>query len=111
MSWVQVYLRPRSRPGTGRLVRASTHLIHTSFADFSSSVFQHPDVKPANVFVDAVSLGLMKGSVIDFAKELIGTSFRVEDNPQVSIAVAVPPDHRVNFWNTKGKGSRLWMWC
>lgn len=34
------------------------------------------------VVVDESSLGLMDGSTIDFATELIGSSFRVLDNPR-----------------------------
>lgn len=48
------------------------------------SLFSHPTVKPSNVVIDAVSMSLMKGSVIDFATELIGSSFRIVENPQVS---------------------------
>ncbi|KAG6837796.1 hypothetical protein H0H93_016164 [Arthromyces matolae] len=44
--------------------------------------FAHPTLQPSNVLVDAVSLSLINGSTIDFATELIGSSFRVEDNPQ-----------------------------
>ncbi|KAI0707801.1 hypothetical protein C8Q76DRAFT_656483 [Earliella scabrosa] len=44
--------------------------------------FGHPRVKPSNIYVDAVSMTLLKGSTIDFATELIGSSFRVLDNPQ-----------------------------
>ncbi|KAI0628385.1 hypothetical protein C8Q77DRAFT_1148167 [Trametes polyzona] len=44
--------------------------------------FSHPRIKPSNVYVDAVSMSLLKGSTIDFATELIGSSFRVLDNPQ-----------------------------
>ncbi|RDX53210.1 hypothetical protein OH76DRAFT_1399840 [Lentinus brumalis] len=44
--------------------------------------FAHPRIRPANVYVDAVSMTLLKGSTIDFATELIGSSFRVQDNPQ-----------------------------
>ncbi|KAF7362130.1 Fe-S-biosyn domain-containing protein [Mycena venus] len=43
--------------------------------------FSHPIVKPSNILVDAVSLSLLNGSTIDFATELIGSSFRVLDNP------------------------------
>lgn len=32
-------------------------------------------------------MSLLKGSVIDFATELIGSSFRVVENPQVSVFV------------------------
>ncbi|KAF8170307.1 hypothetical protein K438DRAFT_1441761, partial [Mycena galopus ATCC 62051] len=44
-------------------------------------LFSHPTVKPSNILVDAVSLSLLNGSTIDFATELIGSSFRILDNP------------------------------
>ncbi|KDQ50279.1 hypothetical protein JAAARDRAFT_589365 [Jaapia argillacea MUCL 33604] len=44
--------------------------------------FTHPSIRPSNIVVDAVSLSLLKGSTIDFATELIGSSFRILDNPQ-----------------------------
>ncbi|KAF8893905.1 hypothetical protein BD779DRAFT_1504065 [Infundibulicybe gibba] len=44
--------------------------------------FIHPSIQPSNILVDAVSLSLLNGSIIDFATELIGSSFRIEDNPQ-----------------------------
>ncbi|KAK7472993.1 [4Fe-4S] proteins maturation [Stygiomarasmius scandens] len=44
-------------------------------------VFSHPTIKPSNIIIDAVSLSLLNGSTIDFATELIGSSFRVSDNP------------------------------
>jgi iron-sulfur cluster assembly 2 len=34
------------------------------------------------VIVDVVSFGLLKGSTVDFATELIGSSFRILNNPQ-----------------------------
>lgn len=50
----------------------------------AQSHFSHPTVKPSNILVDAVSMALLKDSTIDFATELIGSSFRVVDNPQVN---------------------------
>ncbi|KAI1784506.1 hypothetical protein LXA43DRAFT_1042026 [Ganoderma leucocontextum] len=44
--------------------------------------FTHPQIQPSNIYVDAVSMTLLKGSIIDFATELIGSSFRVAENPQ-----------------------------
>ncbi|KAF8627789.1 hypothetical protein AX15_004217 [Amanita polypyramis BW_CC] len=44
--------------------------------------FTHPVVKPSNILVDAISFQLLNGSTIDYATELIGSSFRVSDNPQ-----------------------------
>jgi len=41
-------------------------------------------VAQARILVDAVSLTLLRGSTIDFATELIGSSFRVVDNPQAA---------------------------
>jgi hypothetical protein len=46
------------------------------------SLFTHPHIKPSNIVVDAVSLPLLKGSTLDFATELIGSTFRVASNPQ-----------------------------
>ncbi|KAG2108024.1 uncharacterized protein F5147DRAFT_745874 [Suillus discolor] len=44
--------------------------------------FTHPAIVPSNIYIDAVSLGLLNGSTIDFATELIGSSFRIAENPQ-----------------------------
>jgi len=44
--------------------------------------FSHPSVKPSNILIDAVSMPLLNGVVVDFATELIGSSFRILDNPQ-----------------------------
>ncbi|KAL7418923.1 [4Fe-4S] proteins maturation [Cryptotrichosporon argae] len=45
-------------------------------------VFQPQGVRSIPVVVDLVSLGLVKGATLDFATELIGSSFRILDNPQ-----------------------------
>ena len=39
-------------------------------------------IAPSNVLIDPVSLALLNGATLDFATELIGSSFRVIDNPQ-----------------------------
>ncbi|GAA6022594.1 hypothetical protein JCM11491_000695 [Sporobolomyces phaffii] len=41
-----------------------------------------PEGTTAKLLVDAASLPLVKGSTIDYATELIGSSFRVVNNPQ-----------------------------
>jgi len=46
------------------------------------SIFSHPVIKPSNIVVDAVSMSLLKGSTIDFVTEMIGSTFRVVENPQ-----------------------------
>ena len=47
-----------------------------------SSVFQPLDVHCIPIVVDLVSLNLLKGSTLHYATELIGSSFRIQDNPQ-----------------------------
>ncbi|CAG7845880.1 SubName: Full=Related to iron transport protein {ECO:0000313/EMBL:CCA77931.1} [Serendipita indica DSM 11827] len=54
----------------------------TSKQEPDDYVFRHPSLMPSNVVIDAVSMGLLKGATLDFATELIGSSFRVVDNPQ-----------------------------
>ena len=39
-------------------------------------------IAPSNVLIDPISLALLNGATLDFATELIGSSFRVIDNPQ-----------------------------
>ncbi len=45
------------------------------------SQFEHPSLKPSNIYIDAISMPLAKGSTLDFATELIGSSFRIAENP------------------------------
>ncbi|TDL21023.1 hypothetical protein BD410DRAFT_724778 [Rickenella mellea] len=44
--------------------------------------FAHPTIRPSSIVVDAISMPLLAGATVDFATELIGSSFRVMDNPQ-----------------------------
>lgn len=36
----------------------------------------------ARIIIDSVSLGLVKGSTIDYVTELIGSQFAIRENPQ-----------------------------
>lgn len=40
--------------------------------------------KTGLILVDALTLSLIKGSTLDYATELIGSSFRLVDNPQAT---------------------------
>jgi len=43
--------------------------------------FARPTIAPSNVLIDPTSLSLLNGATLDFATELIGSTFRVTDNP------------------------------
>ena len=50
--------------------------------DFSfDSKVDNDDVKQENIVIDKSSLGMLKGSKIDFTNELIGSSFKIT-NPK-----------------------------
>lgn len=48
------------------------------------STFSPTPDKPAStpIVIDSSSLALLKGATVDFATELIGSSFRIAENPQ-----------------------------
>jgi Fe-S cluster assembly iron-binding protein IscA len=52
--------------------------------DYIHSILEHPSSPDAALVIDAVSLPLLNGSLVDFATELIGSSFRVVDNPNAT---------------------------
>ncbi|KLO04902.1 hypothetical protein SCHPADRAFT_840026 [Schizopora paradoxa] len=54
----------------------------TSKRELDDYHFEHPSLKPSNIYIDAISMPLVKGSTLDFATELIGSSFRIAENPQ-----------------------------
>ena len=50
--------------------------------DFSfDSKIDNDDIKQENIVIDKSSLDMLKGSKVDFAKELIGSSFKIT-NPK-----------------------------
>ncbi|GAA5965827.1 hypothetical protein JCM3765_001195 [Sporobolomyces pararoseus] len=53
----------------------------TSIREQDDYLFE-PENTTAKLLVDSASLPLVKGSTIDYATELIGSSFRVVENPQ-----------------------------
>lgn len=57
-------------------------MVFCSFAHLHVSHLSHPDIRPSNLLIDAVSLPMLNGSTVDYATELIGSSFRVTGNPQ-----------------------------
>lgn len=46
--------------------------------------FALPTIAPSNVLIDPVSLSLLSGATLDYATELIGSTFRVTDNPHAA---------------------------
>jgi hypothetical protein len=84
MSWVSIQDDVSHQTVAGRLVGfiMSFFILGPLFQVIFSSQFTHPSIKPSNILVDAVSFALLNGSTIDFAVELIGSTFRVAHNPQ-----------------------------
>lgn len=54
----------------------------TNKRDSDDYRFAPPTETTASLLVDSASLPLVKGSTIDYATELIGSAFRIKDNPQ-----------------------------
>jgi len=54
----------------------------TSASEPDDYIFARTTPQPSRVVVDAISLNLLKGSTVDYTTELIGSSFRIMDNPQ-----------------------------
>ena len=50
--------------------------------DQEDTIFQATDGTEAKVIMDEPSLELLKGSKVDFTTELIGSQFRIVDNPK-----------------------------
>lgn len=57
---------------------------HSPVADRSlfNSLFRPPTDTRAALLVDSASLPLVKGSTIDYSTELIGSAFKIRNNPQ-----------------------------
>lgn len=84
MSWVSIQDGVSHQTVARRLVGfiLSFFILQSIIPNHFSSQFTHPSIKPSNILVDAVSFALLNGSTIDFAVELIGSTFRVAHNPQ-----------------------------
>ncbi|EOR04891.1 hypothetical protein J056_000245 [Wallemia ichthyophaga EXF-994] len=63
-----------------KLDLVDSHVESAEKDDYRFSVTDDPD--GPGVLVDAVSFQLLRGSTLDFSTELIGSSFKVLDNPQ-----------------------------
>ena len=81
MSWVSIQDDVSNQTVARRLV-GLLYLLRSIISIHFFSQFTHPSIKPSNILVDAVSFALLNGSTIDFAVELIGSTFRVAHNPQ-----------------------------
>ena len=77
INWGSLMYVPQRTSGLLKPLRS--HFIR---AYHSISHLTHPDIRPSNLYIDAVSLPMLNGSTVDYATELIGSSFRVTGNPQ-----------------------------
>lgn len=60
----------------------STHVCWSCSVLAAKSSASDALVKHGLLLVDALTLTLIRGSTLDYATELIGSSFRLVDNPQ-----------------------------
>ena len=70
---------PSCRPLSIMLQTPRAH--RSRWAD-DCSIFQPLNVHCIPIVIDLVSLNLLKGATLHYATELIGSSFRIQDNPQ-----------------------------
>lgn len=56
----------------------SVLLTNNAYSRFSVT----DDPNGPSIIIDAISFNLLKGSTLDFSTELIGSSFKVLNNPQ-----------------------------
>jgi len=75
---------PSSLPSTPTEIQPETEIreddtIFTYTPDDSTAAAT--DVTPAKIIMDQPSLDLLKGSKVDFTMELIGSQFKIVDNP------------------------------
>lgn len=78
------------------------YIVLTSTFPCAHSRFAPPIETTASLLVDSASLPLVKGSTIDYATELIGSAFRIRDNPQSKDAgcgCGVSESSRFAFWS------------
>ena len=69
----------------------------SSISPTDDTLFEAPDGTGAKVVMDEPSLELLKGSKVDYAVELIGSQFRIADNPKAKSSCGCGTSFDVEF--------------
>ncbi|KAH8683361.1 hypothetical protein BGZ60DRAFT_368286 [Tricladium varicosporioides] len=84
ISFSQIQLETNPAPGTSsdpNAIPTTTSSVSSQVFQEDDTVFQADDGSGAKVVMDEPSLELLKGSKIDFVISLIGSEFKIVDNP------------------------------
>ncbi|KAI9786195.1 MAG: hypothetical protein M1839_007605 [Geoglossum umbratile] len=69
----------------------------SSISPIDDTLFEAPDGTGAKVVMDEPSLELLKGSKVDYTVELIGSQFRIVDNPKAKSSCGCGTSFDVEF--------------
>ncbi|KAH0542190.1 hypothetical protein FGG08_003411 [Glutinoglossum americanum] len=69
----------------------------SSTSPTDDTIFEAPDGTGARVVTDESSLELLKGSKIDYTMELIGSQFRIADNPKATSSCGCGTSFDIQF--------------
>jgi len=72
---------PTSSSSSSAAAQSGEEGAETNFVEEDDTVFKTLDGSEAKVVMDGPSLELLKGSKIDYTMELIGSQFKLVDNP------------------------------